>query len=272
MNIKLTFYLLSLLVLFIFLSACSPVAEKERQHSLSVSVWYKGKPLACNGFNAEKQNFLNIQQLAFFVSKLSLKRAQQSYALNLVPSDWQTSDIALIRPYLQDCDSAISAREPSSDEYNPVLLFSSQISLLDADTLAFELSVPFALNHQNPLVQPSPLNLPSMFWSWRSGHKFFRMDLQSTQGNWAFHLGSVGCEAASSVRAPGVPCKQPNRLAFNLSKNKAQQGSQLILHLDRLLEGIALRPSAACLFHGLSEDTCDRLLSNMQENHIFEWY
>ena len=269
MNIRLTFYLLCYLLLL--LGACSPVAEKKPQHSLNLSVWYAGKPLRCNGFDDPQQHVWAIQQLAFFVSNLSLKNAQQSESISLLPSDWQTSDIALIRPFLQDCDSAIAGRAPLTDEYNSSVLFVSQISLSEADTLTFDLAVPFTLNHQNPLVQPSPLNLPGMFWSWRRGHKFLRMDLQSTQGSWAFHLGSVGCEAVSSLRSPSSPCKQPNRLVFRLLKKKNQQGKQLILHLDRLLEGITINPSASCLFHGSSAESCDRLLSNMQSNHIFEW-
>lgn len=274
MNIRLTFYLCCCLLLF--LNACSPVTKIKPQHSLNVSVWYAGKPLSCNGFDGQ-QDFWLIQQLAFFVSNVRLINAKQAYSVRLLPSDWQTVDLALIRPFVQDCDSAIRAQAPIPDEYNASVLFNSQISPSDADFLTFELSVPFALNHQNPLIQPSPLNQPSMFWSWQRGHKFLRMDLQSTQGSWAFHLGSVGCEAASSIRAPDLPCKQANRLAFNLPKmkeqqGKNQQGSQLILHLDRLLEGIPLKPSASCLFHGSAADSCNKLLSNMQSKHIFEWY
>jgi uncharacterized repeat protein (TIGR04052 family) len=271
MNNLLTLYLFCLLCIF-SLSACSPLADKKEQHSLSVSIWNEGKPLACNGFFDGQQHFWDIQQLAFFVSNLSLKSAQQSYPLTLLTSDWQTSDIALIRPHLQDCDSTVVDPKPVADKYNSGLQFVSQISLADADTLAFELSVPFEVNHQNPLVQPSPLNQPSMFWSWRSGHKFLRMDFQSNQGRWAFHLGSVGCESASSVRSPVAPCKQANRLAFNLPKQKKQQSSQLVLHIDRLLEGLAIEPSASCLFHGSKQDSCDKLLSNLQSNQIFEWY
>jgi uncharacterized repeat protein (TIGR04052 family) len=282
MNMCFTFYLFCSCLLF--LSACSPVSDKKQPQTLKVSIWSQGQPLACKGFYDRQGHFWDIQQLALFVSNLSLKQGQQSYALSLLPSDWQSSDIALIRPYLPECDSIVPAHQGASEQYNSSLGFVSQISLADADSLSFELSVPFALNHQNPLTQPSPLNLSSMFWSWRSGHKFFRMDLQSTQGSWAFHLGSVGCEAASSVRGPSTPCKQPNRLVFDLpltfdlqkdksDKNEQKpQGRELVLHLDLLLEDIEIESTSSCLFHGSAADSCAKLLSNMQSNQIFEWY
>lgn len=44
--------------------------------------------------------------------------------------------------------------------------------------LQFSLGVPFALNHDDVTLAPSPLNLTSMWWNWRGGYKFLRVDLR----------------------------------------------------------------------------------------------
>jgi hypothetical protein len=45
--------------------------------------------------------------------------------------------------------------------------------------ISFTLGVPFALNHGDPTVAPSPLNLTAMFWSWQVGYKFVKVDITS---------------------------------------------------------------------------------------------
>jgi hypothetical protein len=107
-----------------------------------------------------------------------------------------------------------------------------------------------------------------MFWSWRSGHKFFRLDLQGETTNWVFHLGSVGCESASTMRSPQQECIQPNRIYFRLPKQ--QNGTKLIMHLDRLLIGTELENNQSCLFHG-EQDSCITLLQNLSNQGVFEW-
>jgi uncharacterized repeat protein (TIGR04052 family) len=119
--------------------------------------------------------------------------------------------------------------------------------------MSFELGVPFKLNHGNPLKALPPLNQSDMFWTWQQGHKFLRLDLNKTnqpnsavsanqttasiplaslQTGWQFHLGSIGCQSASVMRAPLKACHYPNRAKVEL----AYQGEQkLILDLAPLL-------------------------------------
>jgi uncharacterized repeat protein (TIGR04052 family) len=70
----------------------------------------------------------------------------------------------------------------------------------------FTLGVPFALNHQDATIASAPLNLTSLFWNWRGGYKFARIDLMSTRADgsrvpFPIHLGSTGCMPASSGNA-----------------------------------------------------------------------
>jgi len=95
--------------------------------------------------------------------------------------------------------------------------------------LRFTLGVPFARNHGDPTVAPSPLNLTAMFWNWQGGYKFVKFDTASSgqpatvapphsQGGgnasgFSVHLGSTVCASPSRTEAPRAACANPNRVA-----------------------------------------------------------
>ncbi|MDX2060219.1 MAG: metallo-mystery pair system four-Cys motif protein [Gemmatimonadales bacterium] len=84
----------------------------------------------------------------------------------------------------------------------------------------FTLGIPFALNHRNPVEQGSPFNVTSMFWVWRAGYKFLRLDVKATGPveRLFVHLGSTGCVAADSLPAsPAVRCQNPNRSVVTIA-------------------------------------------------------
>ena len=276
---KMTF-LGSGLLLFLILNACSKSPDLSDASGLKLEIWSQGKPIVCSQFVRDQQKWQqtwDIQQLAFFISDIHVVNESNSQNIALLPSHWQTSEVVLIQPNLTDCaEQPVTEQDvkagfqsgPEILDHNTNIIFNAPVDLEGAQTLAFSLGVPFDDNHQNPLTQPSPLNLPSMFWSWRSGHKFFRVDLVDKKHNWVFHLGSVGCIAASAMRSPQTECVQPNRFDFELSKK--QDGSRLILHLDKLLAGMSLQDSKSCLFHG-EQQNCDVLMANLANNAVFEW-
>jgi uncharacterized repeat protein (TIGR04052 family) len=106
--------------------------------------------------------------------------------------------------------------------------------------LQFTLGLPSSLNHEDASLAPSPLNLTSLWWNWRGGYKFVRIDLknqidsrmpveklgqQSSQvahgkgghgsnhgggmQGFAIHLGSTGCKAEGKEQKP-TSCTNPN--------------------------------------------------------------
>ncbi|WP_299073248.1 MbnP family copper-binding protein [uncultured Paraglaciecola sp.] len=239
--------------------------------NIEVEIWRDGKILTCSTFETQQQPW-SIQQLAFFVSNLRLINDKNTQTAILGSSPWQAENVVLIKPYLPDCatnsaaDVGIAAETLTS---NHNLQFLAPVDLDHYQQLSFTLAVPFELNHENPLQQPSPLNLPSMFWSWRAGHKFFRLDMQGPSNNWAFHLGSVGCTAASTMRTPENECVQPNRVSFKLPKKA--DGTKLVLHLDRLIANTPMQSDDSCLFHQ-GQQSCATLMSNLQNHDVFEWH
>lgn len=95
--------------------------------------------------------------------------------------------------------------------------------------LRFTLGVPFARNHGDPTVAPSPLNLTAMFWNWQGGYKFLKFDT-ATRGQpatvappdprgggnasgFSVHLGSTVCASPARTVAPKSECANPNRVA-----------------------------------------------------------
>lgn len=95
--------------------------------------------------------------------------------------------------------------------------------------LRFTLGVPFARNHGDPTVAPSPLNLTAMFWNWQGGYKFVKFDTATagqpvtvapphSQGGgnasgFSVHLGSTVCASPGRTEAPKAECANPNRVA-----------------------------------------------------------
>lgn len=116
---------------------------------------------------------------------------------------WQARGVALI-----DFEDAKGACANGTPELNAQLKGTAQ-TFDDIVGVRFKLGVPFELNHADVAALPSPLNLPSMFWSWQGGRKFFRIDGKAGTAGLRVHLGSVGCageeDAITSCAAPNRP-------------------------------------------------------------------
>jgi len=85
----------------------------------------------------------------------------------------------------------------------------------------FKLGVPFALNHANQALAPSPLNLSTLWWNWQGGYKFLRVDgqimnpMNPAAASWYVHVGSTGCNGGASGGV--TSCANPNRIEVELT-------------------------------------------------------
>jgi len=155
----------------------------------------------------------------------------------------------------------------------------------DYKGLRFTLGVPFALNHADASIAPSPLNLTSLFWNWQGGYKFARIDLSTTGApqtlaagdvvksgdreaskklGFAIHLGSTMCAAGSTTEKP-TECKNPNRptisfQAFDPTRNV------VVADLKGLLKGVNIDVNAADTPAGCmsspNDPDCNPLMKN----------
>lgn len=209
--------------------------------------------------NQDEASVWAIDQLLFFMSDLQVQLHDDSWQpLSLLKTKFQTPKIALLGQYCDNHNQASSLK-------NWQITLANDIDLAEVKALRFTLGVPFSKNHLNPLTQESPLNLPSMFWVWQTGHKFLRLELSSAHSSWLFHLGSTGCVAASSLRMPSKACLYPNRKTFQVPITEAEGNGaelQLNFHLDKLLSKVVLASANNCQSQA-NNPTCQQLFTNL---------
>jgi len=196
------------------------------------------------------------QQLLFFIHNIEIKTRDKTWQPWVMETNsFQSNNVAL----LGEICGEINKKSNWDIELN------SLIKYQDITDIRFTLGIPFSLNHLNPLTQASPLNIPSMFWGWRGGHKFMRVELASKNDDWLFHLGSTGCKALSPVRAPKEECLQPNRVVISLPFT--QDTTHIALDLSVLFNNVELTRKNNCQ-SSPDEQSCKVLFENLGLNKI----
>lgn len=108
--------------------------------------------------------------------------------------------------------------------------------------LALTVGLPFEDNHQDVSVARAPLDVSSMFWVWRSGYKFVRIDgTGEADGHsqpFSVHVGSTGCDGRAPTDRP-TRCTHPNRARVRLGPFDAAR-DHLAVQLDALLRELVL--------------------------------
>ncbi|MEE2755496.1 MAG: MbnP family copper-binding protein [Myxococcota bacterium] len=115
--------------------------------------------------------------------------------------------------------------------------------------LRFRIGIPNQLNSPQTVLENrgSPLNQASLFWSWRSGYKFMRIDADSNA--FRFHLGSVGCDDDFNCQFENIPTI--------LLSDFTWQTQTVTLDLDDLLEGTNLSENTTGTAPGCMGDPDD---------------
>lgn len=129
----------------------------------------------------------------------------------------------------------------------------------DYSGLSFEVGVPAELNHLDALSAPSPLNLNALYWNWRMGYIFTKIEfwnegVVSTVGappdigapaptvTYLAHLGSTGCQSPAPTLPPEAPCSRPNRSRIFLEGFNPKT-DEVRLDLAGLVDGIDITQS-----------------------------
>ncbi|WP_368667429.1 MbnP family copper-binding protein [Myxococcus sp. AB036A] len=112
--------------------------------------------------------------------------------------------------------------------------------------LRFKLGVPETQNHLDVSTAPSPLNDTSLYWSWRSGYLFTRIEGRTTglpEGH-VMHLGSTDCAPPPEGRTNGTAgCTFGNRPEVALDSFDLASG-KVVLDLGALFSGSNLDENA----------------------------
>lgn len=174
---------------------------------------------------------VTLNDLRFYVSNVRLVNAKGEETPVALDQDglWQVENVAL----LDFEDGSATCADTGTPDMNMSVrgVVPAQTFVCpecEPTAVLFDLGVPFALNHQDVTVAPSPLNIPAMWWNWQGGYKFVRIDLKTdaaaTEGAWFIHLGSTGCQAPDKNTPPVEPCARPNVVSvrldgFDVAKN-----------------------------------------------------
>ena len=169
-----------------------------------------------------------LSDLRFFVSEVRLVATDgRTQALKLhADIPWQQPGVALI-----DLEDGQGACSNGTSEQFAYLVGSAPPG--NYTTLRFTVGVPFEQNHANPLTADAPLDDPAMHWHWRSGYKFIRAGVATTDDSFWIHVGSSGC--AGTVRNV-TGCRSPNRVAVTLDEFVPNQ-SVVAIDLGAFFDG-----------------------------------
>ena len=215
------------------LAACttaptSPSAAAGSQPvTLRFAAQINGQPFTCGQSYAgvgSTRSTITPSDYRFYVSEVALvDEAGRAVPVTLAQDGiWQVDNIALL-----DFENGTGPCRNGTTGMNTELRGSVPAGRYVG--LHFTLGVPFARNHGDPTVAPSPLNLTAMFWNWQGGYKFVKFDTASAgqpattapphpQGGgnasgFSVHLGSTVCASPARTEAPKGECVNPNRVA-----------------------------------------------------------
>ncbi len=202
---------------------------------------------------------VTLSDLRFYVSNIRLVDDAGNEAPLALDQDglWQVDDVALL-----DFEDATG----DCAESGTVPLNSTVVGTLpagDYSAIVFDLGVPEALNHADVTLAPSPLNVSAMWWNWRFGYKFVRIDMNTPQEAWFMHVGSVGCGAMDQgATPPEEPCTQQNRAEVRLD-NFDVDNNLIVGDVASLLANVDVSagvPAPVGCMSGLDDPDCDNLM------------
>ncbi|WP_158089118.1 MbnP family copper-binding protein [Cognaticolwellia mytili] len=238
------------------------LSAKKTEQEISVQLLWHDKELDCEStfMSEDIEKVWFIEQFMFFLSNVEITTDNLNWQrLKLMKTQYQNADTVLLGINCQERKQQLNATALG----NWLIGFDNDINLSKLTAVRFTLGVPFASNHLNPISQDSPLNLPSMFWVWQTGHKFMRAEFSSLNEQWLFHLGSTGCKSSSVMRGPKSPCLYPNSVNFELPVVEGE-GKQLVLNVNlaQLLKKVVLTQASSCQSEQDSA-SCQQLFSNL---------
>lgn len=182
---------------------------------------------------------LALVDFRFYVQDVELKNAGGDWVpVALEDNLFQIDDIALL-------DFEDGCGEVGNADTNDQIV--GTVPEGEYDGLRFTMGLPPELNHQDASTAPCPLCLTSMFWNWRGGYKFLRIDSGNIMDNpsvWRMHLGSTGCgDPSDPTTPPEQPCTNPNRVDVEFDTFDADTNT-VIADFEELVAGAPLSTNA----------------------------
>lgn len=249
-----------------FLQACGGDGSAEKKFSVRFSPQVGTQPLSCSASypNIGKTGTtIELLEFKMYVRDVTLVRANgEKHALKLdQDGTWQRDAIALL-----DFEDGTGTCDTGSPETRLEVVGRAP-DFNDYTGLEFKVGLPEEQNHLDGATAPAPLNAPGMWWSWKGGYKFVRLEVRSTKNaTWFFHLGASGCTGST---AEGYTCASTNQSTVALS-GFDPEANQVVLDLAALYADSDLDHSvdfktdniAGCM-SSLSDPECAALFSKV---------
>lgn len=226
--LPLTLRLISAFWLSLSLSCCEEGnSEEESSAPVEVEISFEVRvgelPFQCGETFEEvgaSASSLTFTDLRFFVHDLSLINSNGDLTPLVLTEDdvWQRDQVALL-DFEDGCENGNGVLNTSVKGVLPAGSY---------EGVQFSVGVPAALNSPETALEGrgSPLNLSAMFWSWRSGYKYLRLDTDLS--SFRIHLGANACES-------DFVCAEPNIATFTLEGYQADR-DLISLDLKTLLQ------------------------------------
>lgn len=154
---------------------------------------------------------IEVLDFKVYVRDVTLVRANGERHPLVLEQDgtWQRGSLALL-----DFEDGTGTCDTGSAETHTVVTGTAPTHD-DYTGLELKVGVPPEQNHLDGATAPAPLNAPGMWWSWKGGYKYMRLDVRSAKNPaFLFHLGASGC---SGDTAQGYTCAADNQLTVSLS-------------------------------------------------------
>jgi uncharacterized repeat protein (TIGR04052 family) len=178
----------------------------DRTYDLQFQALVKGQPLRCGqtytGIGTSAST-LEIREAKLYIDDPVLVRADGTTTPLVLEQDdrYQRDRIALL-----DFDDSTGKCAPADVDTRTIVRGTAADD--DYVGLRFEIGVPEEMNHLDAATAPAPLNQPGMWWSWKGGYKYMRIDV-ATRANPSYylHMGATSCEGSL---AGGYTCAAGN--------------------------------------------------------------
>lgn len=252
---------------FTTLAGCISATNTNGDVTLHFALNAGDQPVVCgqeySGFGTEK-NTVQLLDARYYLSNIRLITLDgKEVPLQLrADNKWQSDKVALID--FED-GSALCA-DGGTPETNTVV--KGTVAPGYYTGLAFDMGVPFELNHQDVTAASAPLNVPALWWNWQYGYKHARIDLHTdveALNTFFIHIGSTGCDAAAPEQSPKTACTNPNLVSVKL-QGFNPTSSVIVGDLKALLTGVNLKENKpeppGCMSMAMDPD-CTTLFPNL---------
>lgn len=282
-------YAFSPLAFALALSACGGGDDNKTTH---LTIPFQAKAgateIACGaaltglGVSADKAT---VADFAFYIHDIKFKtKSGQLVSAKLEKNDFQDPEYGVALLDFQDkTDSCNGAAKPTN---KAVYASVENLSSADITGIEFKVGVPAAANHHNASISVAPYNRSGLAWSWQTGHKFMRLDVNPSNkvqlaytsnganisSTYFFHLGSTGCSGDPTTGAV-VSCTAPNRPSVSLStdfKVANLSTSKIAFDYAKLMTDLNLNTDAVmppgCM-SGVTDLECMNIFNNLGLSH-----